>query len=140
VRSDRKAARRSFVQRYWFVYALVLPAVAYRLLWTAWPLVQTFYLSLTDTNFVFRTSAFIGLENYASLLDDAEALSSVILTLGYTVGTVAGEIVLGLLLALLLNERLVGRQIGRTTLLIPWGRSCSGISADLSTTCCFGFG
>lgn len=123
VHKERRAVRRSLWQRYGFVYALVLPAVLYRLFWTAWPLIQTAYLSFTDTNLVFRTSAFTGLDNYALLVNDGQFWNSVSLTLLYTVGTVAGELVLGLLLALLLNERLPGRRLGRTTLLVPWAIS-----------------
>jgi len=119
----RRALGLAFLRRYWFVYALVLPAVAYRLFWSAWPLAQTLYLSLTDTNLAFRTSAFSGLENYATLMGDAQFWNSVTLTLGYTAGTVSGELVLGMMLALLLNEKLIGRQLGRTTLLVPWAIS-----------------
>lgn len=126
-RTAHKSGTRSFLRRYWFVYALVMPAVVYRLFWTAWPLVQTFYLSLTDTELVFQTSAFIGLENYVTLMNDAQFWNSFNYTIVYTIGTVTGELVLGLLCALLLNQQLIGRQIARAVLLVPWA-----ISAVLS--------
>jgi multiple sugar transport system permease protein len=119
----RRRGAGSFLRRYWFVYALILPAVLYRLLWTAWPLAQTIYLSFTDTNLVFRTSSFIGLENYAILLGDDQFRNSLVLTVLYTVGTVTGELVLGMLLALLLNQKLLGRRVARTVLLLPWAIS-----------------
>jgi multiple sugar transport system permease protein len=119
----RQRGAGRFLRRYWFVYALVLPAVLYRLLWTAWPLAQTIYLSFTDTNLVFRTSAFIGLQNYADLVSDDQFWNSLTLTVLYTVGTVGGELVFGMLLALLLNEKVFGRRVARTVLLLPWAIS-----------------
>lgn len=119
----RQRGSKQFLRRYWFVYSLVLPALLYRLIWTAWPLAQTIYLSFTDTNLVFRTSSFIGLQNYVALLGDDQFWNSFVLTILYTAGTVTGELALGLLLALLLNEKLFGRRLARTVLLLPWAIS-----------------
>lgn len=113
-------SRHSFLGRYWYVYALVLPAVLYRLLWTAWPLIQTVYLSLTDTNFIYGTSQFIGFQNYVDLMADDQFWNSITFTLIYAAIVVVSTLVLGMALALLLNRILVGRSLGRVVLLVPW--------------------
>jgi multiple sugar transport system permease protein len=119
-RVKRLMSRRSFLGRYWFVYALVLPAVLYRLFWTLWPLLQTTYLSFTNANFIYGTSQFIGIQNYVDLLSDDQFLNSISFTLIYSASVVVGTLVLGMAVALLLNRIVVGKSLGRTVLLIPW--------------------
>jgi multiple sugar transport system permease protein len=119
-RVKRLVSRRSFLGRYWFVYALVLPAVLYRLFWTLWPLLQTTYLSFTDSNFIYGTSQFIGIQNYVDLLSDDQFLNSISFTLIYSASVVVGTLVAGMIIALLLNRIVVGKSFGRTVLLIPW--------------------
>jgi multiple sugar transport system permease protein len=108
------------LRRYWFVFALVLPAVLYRLFWTAWPLVQTTYLSLTDANFLYGTNEFVGLQNYLDLMADTQFWGAVGFTLFYSAVVVVGTLILGMAVALLLNKIVFGRGIGRTVLLVPW--------------------
>jgi multiple sugar transport system permease protein len=119
-RVKRLVSGRSFLGRYWFVYALVLPAVLYRLFWTLWPLLQTTYLSFTNANFIYGTSKFIGIQNYVDLLSDDQFLNSISFTLIYSASVVVGTLVLGMAVALILNRIVVGKSVGRTVLLIPW--------------------
>jgi multiple sugar transport system permease protein len=102
------------------VYLLVLPAVGYRLFWTAWPLVQTAWLSLTDSNFIYGTETYIGLRNYRDLFADDLFWNSLYVSIAYAVVLVVGTVILGLAIAQLLAHRRPGQAIGRVAVLIPF--------------------
>lgn len=113
-------ASRARFRQYGFVYLLVLPAVAYRLFWTAWPLGQTMWLSLTDSNFIYGTQAYIGLQNYRELFADEAFWNSVYVSVMYSAVVVVGTVILGLAVAQLLTHKRKGRTIGRIAILIPF--------------------
>jgi len=78
----------------------------------AWPLLRTFWFSLTDANLAdTRGATFVGFSNYlfyngsgwSGILVDPQWWNAVRNTLHFTVVSVGLEIVLGLLVALLLN-------------------------------------
>lgn len=102
------------------VYVLVLPPVLYRLVWSAWPLLQTAYLSLTNSNFIYGTSKFIGLDNYVEMAQDEGFWYSMATTLIYAMVLVVGTIGLGLLIARMLLPALPGQSLGRVAILIPY--------------------
>ncbi len=112
--------RRAKWRQYGLVYLLVLPAVGYRLIWTAWPLAQTAWLSLTDSNFIYGTQAYIGFRNYRDLLADDTFRNSLYVSIGYSLVVVVGSIALGLGFAQLLAHRRPGQAIGRVAVLIPF--------------------
>jgi len=105
---------------YWFVYLLILPAVGYRLFWSVWPLIDTVRLSLTDSNFIYGTESFIGLENFRTLVSDPDFRNSVLISVSYTVIIVIGTVILGLCVAQLLAKRVRGRVLGRIAILLPF--------------------
>ncbi len=86
---------------------------------TAWPVIYTGYLSLTDYD-VLNAPNFVGLENYRRLVQDHDALRAMNNTMVYTVLQVPLYVVFSLLLALLLNQ-VVGRTAGffRTVFFLP---------------------
>lgn len=95
----------------------------------AWPLMRTFWLSLTDASLAdTRDVSFIGVSNYlfhngsswSGILVDAQWWNAVRNTLHFTVVSVGLEVVLGLLVALLLNIKFTGRSLVRALILIPW--------------------
>jgi multiple sugar transport system permease protein len=86
----------------------------------AYPIVQTIYLSFTNTHVVDQTHAFVGLENYRILLHDPDFHGTLRFTLIFIFASTVLEIVLGLLVALFLNARFRGRAVARTINLIPW--------------------
>lgn len=115
--SRRASGRRQFPL---MVYALVLPAVLYRMFWSAWPLLQTAYLSLTDTNFIYGTSSFVGVQNFKVLFADPEFWNATAITLVFSVVLVVGTVGLGLLVARMLVKRLPGQTLGRISVLMPF--------------------
>jgi trehalose/maltose transport system permease protein len=102
-------------------WAFVTPTLVILVLVGFYPLVQTFYVSLTDARLAgTRAAQFVGLANYARLAADATFRSSVMTTIVFTVTSVSLEFLLGLVIALAVNSRFRGRGAMRAAMLIPW--------------------
>ena len=100
---------------YWYM----VPALAFLILFLAYPLGLGVWLSFTDTR-IGRGGGFIGLENYEWLGGDTIFWMSVFNTLLYTIVASALKFGLGLYLAILLNERLPFKAMIRAAVLIPF--------------------
>jgi multiple sugar transport system permease protein len=105
------------------VFAIVMMAPT--VLWTLFVLVYP--VAVTIRNSLYNVGAgfdphppFVGLGNYAALLDDPIFWHSVHVTALFTLGNLLGSFGLGLLTALLLHERFHGRPLARAILLLPW--------------------
>ncbi|WP_437954524.1 sugar ABC transporter permease [Sorangium sp. So ce119] len=86
-----------------------------------YPLVQTFYLSFTNTRLgTGAPAAFVGAQNYVDLAQDSYFHDAVLLTVLFTVVTVLSELALGLAIALIVNSQFKGRSAVRAAMLIPW--------------------
>src|SRR3974390_1410832 len=107
------------VNRNWLGFWFMLPAMAFLILFLAYPLGLGIWLSFTDAK-IGRPGIFVGLENYEGLQDDKVFWLSVFNTLLYTVIASAFKFAIGLYLALLLNERLPFKAIIRAIVLIPF--------------------
>src|SRR6201982_4069981 len=103
----------------WLGFWFMLPAMAFLILFLAYPLGLGVWLSFTDTR-IGRSGVFVGLENYEWLWDDAIFWLTVFNTLLYTIVASAIKFAVGLYLALLLNERLPFKAIIRAVVLIPF--------------------
>jgi len=97
----------------------MLPAAVFLLLFLTYPLGLGIWLSFTDAT-VGRVGQFIGIENFAYLLDDTVFLLSVYNTLLYTIVASVLKFMLGLWLALLLNRHLPFKALIRAIVLLPW--------------------
>ena len=100
-------------------WAFILPAVAYLLALSVYPLVSSFVLSLHEYHIDARAFAWVGWGNYAAIFHDAEFYTAFRNTVVFTAATVATELVLGLALAVFMTRRLVGKNLLRTILIIP---------------------
>jgi multiple sugar transport system permease protein len=103
----------------WLGFWFMLPAMAFLILFLAYPLGLGIWLSFTDTK-IGRIGQFIGTENYEWLWDDAIFWLSVSNTLLYTFVASFFKFAIGLYLALLLNERLPFKAIIRALVLVPF--------------------
>ena len=97
--SDRTAAENRLGLK------LVAPAVVLMLLVTAWPMIQALYLSL----FRYRLTApddraFVGIDNYLTILSDDQFWKSTGTTLLIMVVTVAVELVIGFAFAMVMHR------------------------------------
>lgn len=107
------------IRRYWVGYALILPALIFRLLLTGVPLIQTIWMSFTDKTMT-RPGSWIGLDNYARMSQDYLFRASIEVTFIYTFAATLLELVIGLGIALLLIQGLRGTSLTQTVMLMPW--------------------
>ncbi|MFH5183937.1 carbohydrate ABC transporter permease [Paenibacillus sp. TAB 01] len=85
-------------------YSMVAPALTIFSLFFIYPILYMIYLSMYDWNFISPTKNFVGLQNFAELLQEKEFLQVISNTTIYTLLTVAFIIGLSLILALWLNR------------------------------------
>jgi len=105
--------------RNWLGFWFMLPALAFLLLFLAYPLVLGIYMSFTDIR-IGRPGQFIGLENYTWLWEDPIFWLSVFNTMLYTVVASTIKFAVGLYLALLLNRHMPFKAMIRAVVLIPF--------------------
>jgi trehalose/maltose transport system permease protein len=102
-------------------WVMLAPTLAVVALVALYPLLQTFYLSLTNARLASAAPVeFVGLENYRFLLGDFAFRDAIGITLLFTLITVTAEFLLGLLIALVINSPFRGRGPMRAAMLIPW--------------------
>ena len=116
---DVTAWDRLKVNRNWLGFWFMLPAMAFLILFLAYPLGLGIWISFTDAR-IGRTGEFVGLENYEWLWDDSIFWLSVFNTLLYTFVASIFKFAIGLYLALLLNENMPFKAILRAVVLIPF--------------------
>lgn len=99
----------------------IAPWILGFLLLTAWPILISFYYSLTDYSLarVGQTPAFLGIQNYVHLFKDQSFLDSMRATLVYTVFTVPFQLGFALFVAFILNFKLKAINFYRTAYYIP---------------------
>src|SRR6266705_1666675 len=107
------------VNREWLGFWFMLPAAGILLLFLAYPLGLGVWLSFTDAR-IGRPGAFIGIENYEWLWDDATFRLAVFNTILYTGVASVIKFAVGLYLALLLNQNMPMKAIIRAIVLIPF--------------------
>jgi multiple sugar transport system permease protein len=112
-----RASRRRLPEALWG-YLLVAPIGLGLAVFNLWPVAQTAYYSLTEWG-PFGGSTWIGVDNYRTLMADAEVRRALLNTLTYTALTLLG-IPIAIFVAALLNRRgLRGATIYRTLFFIP---------------------
>jgi multiple sugar transport system permease protein len=97
-----------------------LPAAVFIFAMMVFPVLYTFWVSLTDWSLASGGEAhFIGLKNYDILLRDPRFYNALKLTVYFTVLAVGVETVLGVAIALLLNREFRGKDTLKTIMLLP---------------------
>lgn len=98
----------------------MLPSLIALLLVLAIPLGYSLITSFFNTNLKYQgLGDFVGLSNYASVLQDEYFIESVVTTAKFTVGVVVVEFLAGLAIALLLNNIRKGRNFFFTIIIVP---------------------
>jgi len=97
-----------------------LPALVLIVGFVGYPLAYSLYLSLTNRRSVEPVADFVGLKNYAALMDDDAFWRALGNTVIYTGGTVSLQVLLGIFVALILNENFRGRSVARGLALFPY--------------------
>ncbi|HEX8627247.1 MAG TPA: sugar ABC transporter permease [Catenuloplanes sp.] len=83
------------------------------------PVIYTVYVSLFDYDLLADTKKWVGFENYAFVLGDAQFWNAVYNTFGIFVVSTVPQIVLALMIANLLNRQMRARTMLRMGILIP---------------------
>jgi putative chitobiose transport system permease protein len=102
----------------WTPYLFLLPAIALLGITTFFPVLQAFYLSFTNYDFV-STPNFIGWKNYTDLWGDRVFWKVLYNTLIYLVVATPCLVVMPLIIAILVNQKLRGIQTFRVVYYFP---------------------
>ena len=86
---------------------------------TYYPATQLFYFSLTDWDGYAPQKTLVGLNNYVDLFEDPEQLHPLWVSIYYFVGAVV-QLILALWFAVLVNSKLIGRNLFKTLIFIPF--------------------
>ncbi|WP_353648130.1 sugar ABC transporter permease [Nakamurella sp. A5-74] len=105
-------------RRWWVPILFVAPNMIVFGLFTIWPAINGFNISLFDSS-NGRTFTPVGSQNYQEILSDPEFRSVVLHTLIFVVGFVIGCVLFGTVLALLLNAQRRGRGLLRAAYFLP---------------------
>ena len=116
--------RLSIRQRWWneetrFAWAALTPALLFFAVFVGFPIGYSFYLSFHDWNMMEATPSWVGLDNYAALLQDELFLRSLVQTALFTAGITACIVVFSLGMALLLDQKLKWIKLYRTIFYLP---------------------
>jgi ABC-type sugar transport system permease subunit len=101
-----------------FGYAIILPTLAILLIFRFLPMLEAFWLSLTQYDLV-HPPKFIGLANFVDLLNDPLFLKSAQVSIAYVVFSVVPVIPLSLGLAVLFNRSLFIKNLLRSAIFMP---------------------
>lgn len=102
-----------------FAYGLVVPVVLLLLGLVAYPFFYAIFVSFTD-RVVGNDGHFIGLANFRYLVGSAAFVAAVWNTVVIVIVSDAAKLAIGLGLALLVHQRLPGRGLFRSILMLPW--------------------
>ena len=102
----------------WTFYLWISPWLIGFLIFLAWPLIQSLYLSFTDFR-ILNTPTFTGLANVERLVNDDIFWKSLRVTTLYVLGAAPLGNVLALIVAMLLAQKLRGVNWWRTIYFMP---------------------
>jgi multiple sugar transport system permease protein len=99
-------------------FLFVLPLVVGFLAFNIYPMVASVYLGFTNYN-LYEPAKFIGLQNYANLINDTRFWLVMRNTVVYMLGNVPLQMIFAFILASLLNNKVPGVYWYRTAFFIP---------------------
>ncbi len=100
-------------------YLLILPAIVFLVLFVFYPIFYSSLLSMQRYRLGFKTSKFIGLENYKTLFSTPDFWNSMKITGVYTLAVMSLSIVLGLFLAVLISHRKKTEMVWQVIFFLP---------------------
>lgn len=99
-------------------YLLIAPWLIGFIVFLAYPMVRSLYLSFTTYN-LFSPPVWVGLQNYQSIASDEKFWQSLKVTVLYALGSVPGGTLIALGIALVLAQKLRGINFWRTIFFMP---------------------
>src|SRR5439155_17905401 len=116
----RRGISRAKLFRAVFPYLLILPVVLYEGILVVYPIINGIATSLTFTELAGRPPHFVGLANYARLINDYKMADVATATIVLTLGSVAAALLVGLFVAVLLQKPFRGQGLVRLLVMLPW--------------------
>ena len=113
----KKTKRLDAKENFWG-YVFLSPVIIGFLVFTVFPVVMSFYYSLTNYDGI-QPPKFVGFQNYAMLFTNKEFGEALFHTVYFTIGTVPVGVFLALLVAVLLNQKIHGVNVYRSAFFIP---------------------
>lgn len=110
--------RRRWGQEALHGYLFAAPVILGLLVFTAYPIIFTFYLSFTEYKIV-DAPRFIGMRNYMEMFSDELFLKSLSATAYYSVLAIPLTLITGFLVAILMNQKVRGIAVFRTIWYLP---------------------
>lgn len=113
-------AQRRPVQKYLWVGFFLFPSLAGLLVFLITPMLASLVLTFYEWDPLIPTHfTFVGMENYLTLIKDADFWSALGHTLYFIIGYIPLVLVTGLAVALLMNQKLIGRTFFRGAFFMP---------------------
>lgn len=110
-----------------FALVVTVPVLLFLVVVVAYPLGYALYMSFQDIRFFGGYSAqYVGLKNYAGVLNDTGFWAALGLSVRFTVETVILGLLIGLGLALVLRDLPPGWKWMRALIILPWAVSPYG--------------
>jgi multiple sugar transport system permease protein len=100
-------------------WGFLLPAAAVLAIFHFFPIIYAFYVSLLKWNMIDPVRPFVGIGNYAQLLQDEKFITALVNTTYFALVSVFLTIPLALSFAVLLNRKLSGMSWYRTAFFVP---------------------
>ncbi|GAA0134699.1 sugar ABC transporter permease [Paenibacillus sp. YSY-4.3] len=97
----------------------LIPILIIYTLFTIYPLIRSFMLSLTNFNGYSKNYDFIGLKNYARLFSDNAIVSGISFTILFAVATTVLVTLLAIPLALVLDQNFFSKNVLRAVFFFP---------------------
>lgn len=113
----KKTKRLDAKENFWG-YVFLSPVIIGFLVFTVFPVVMSFYYSLTNYDGI-QPPKFVGFQNYAMLFTNKEFGEALFHTVYFTIGTVPVGVFLVILVAVLLNQKIHGVNVYRSAFFIP---------------------
>lgn len=109
--------RKRKQREYFTAFLFLAPWLIGLLVFTFWPFVNSFIISLHRSNLF--SSTFIGLENYKNIFADWKFRKSLMATMKFVFISVPLRLAFALFIAVLLNKKLKGVNFFRSAMYLP---------------------
>jgi raffinose/stachyose/melibiose transport system permease protein len=110
---------KSKLFRNWQFQVFLLPILVLYTTFTIFPLVKSFYYSLTNFNGYNKNFDFIGLKNYIDLFKDDAILSGISFTVFFAIISTILVTVCAIPLAIVLDQKFFGKNVQRAIFFFP---------------------
>lgn len=97
----------------WQYQVFLIPALIVYSIFTVFPLIRSFYYSLTNFNGIETAYSFVGFQNYGEIFKDSGIIQAILYTLFFTVSTTILLTLFAIPLALILDSKAKTRNIQR---------------------------